>query len=123
LSEGVSGLETLVSGLETLVSSTKNTQSKVKESKLKKITADGLEINDYLMANANSLYRYAEPVINGAPKIAAEFHKLLRRRAAEGNPIESWKPYLFKWLAGHGNLDSYQPKDATNPMVEFFKNE
>jgi hypothetical protein len=118
LNEGVSGLETMVSG-------TKNTQSKVKESKPKETKLQ--EVEFYLRENASKLYRYPEAVTLGAPKIAAAFFNLLGRRQAEGNPIEQWKPYLFKWLAGHGNLDEFQPKEGepgyVNKMVEFFKNE
>jgi hypothetical protein len=84
-------------------------------------------VQDYLMDNASKLYRYPEAVTLGAPKIAAAFFNLLGRRQAEGNPIEQWKPYLFKWLAGHGNLDEFQPKEGepgyVNKMEEFFKNE
>jgi hypothetical protein len=119
-----------VSGLETIVSSIKNTQSKVKETKLnetkqKETTAKEVEV--YLCDNASKLYRHPEAVTLGAPKIAAAFFNLMGRRQAEGNPIEQWKPYLFKWLAGHGNLDGFQPKVGepgyVNKMEEFFKNE
>jgi uncharacterized protein YdaU (DUF1376 family) len=85
------------------------------------------EVEFYLRENASKLYHYPEAVTLGAPKIAAAFFNLLGRRQAEGNPIEQWKPYLFKWLAGHGNLDEFQPKEGepgyVNKMVEFFKNE